>query len=188
LKSNDIVKPNTERCLKWCNPNSNSPCYHQLFANNTNLEEYRRLHAQLGDVLAQRMLPLAEIRQKTRLNVNEDPRRPTEDAKGSIDSIHYELRRDGVSDEQKRQYARKVTYDLLLRGIPIPELLSNQQHVLKQTLIMEHQYWDLGEAITASNEERANIIALINNVPCILHLENQTGLKIFTTVVQKGLS
>jgi len=79
-------------------------------------------------------------------------------------------------------------YDLLLRGIPIPELLSNQQHVLKQTLIMEHQYWDLGEAITASNEERANIIALINNVPCILHLENRMGLKIFTMVVQKGLS
>jgi len=54
---------------------------------------------------------------------------------------------------------------------------------------MEHQYWDLGEAIAACDEECAsNIIALINNVLCILHLENQTGVKIFTTVVQKGLS
>jgi len=53
---------------------------------------------------------------------------------------------------------------------------------------MEHQYWDLGEALAACDEECANIIVLINNVPCILHLENRIGLKIFTTVLQKGLS
>jgi len=53
---------------------------------------------------------------------------------------------------------------------------------------MEHQYWELGEALAECDEEHANIIALINNVPCILYLENQTGLKILTTVVQKGLS
>jgi len=53
---------------------------------------------------------------------------------------------------------------------------------------MEHQYWDLGKAIAKCDEECANIIVLINNVPCILHLENHMGLKIFTTIIQKGLS
>jgi len=53
---------------------------------------------------------------------------------------------------------------------------------------MEYQYWELGEAIAACDEERANTIALINNVPCILHLENQTGIKIFGSVIQRGLS
>jgi len=72
--------------------------------------------------------------------------------------------------------------------MPVPVLLADQQQSLRQVLITEHQYWELGEAITACDEERANIIALINNVPCILHLENRTGLKIMTTVVQKGLS
>jgi len=146
------------------------------------------LHQQLGNVLAQQMQPLAEIRQCTRLNVNEDPRQPTPKSKKSIDSIHYKIWRDDVSNEQKRQYARKVTYDLILRGMPVPELLADQQQSLQQALVVEHQYWDLGEAIAACDKERANIIALINNVPCILHLENRTGLKIFTTVVQKGLS
>jgi len=47
------------------------------------------------------MQPLAEICQRTHLNVNEDPRRPMHDAKKSIDSIHYELWHDSVSDEQK---------------------------------------------------------------------------------------
>jgi len=108
--------------------------------------------------------------------------------KKSLDSIHYELWQDSVSDEQKRQYARKLTYDLLLRGMPVLDLLADQQQLLRQALIMEHQYWDLGDALVACDGERANIIALINNVPCILHLENWTGLKIFTTVVQKGLS
>ncbi len=188
LKSDNIVTPNNEKCLKWCDPESDLPCYHQTFADNTNLEEYRRLHEQLGDILAQRMQPLADIRQRTRLNVNEDPRRPTHDARKSIDSIHYELWRDSVSDEQKRQYARKLAYDLILRGMPVPELLVDQQQSLQQAFIMEHQYWNLGEALAECDEERANIIALINNVPCILHLENRTGLKIFTSVVQKGLS
>jgi len=188
LKSDDIVKANEQKCLKWCDPDLNCPCYHQTFANNTNLQEYRQLHQQLGNVLAQWMQPLAEIQQHTCLNVNEDPRQPTPDSKKSIDSIHYEIWHDDVSNEQKQQYARKVTYDLILRGMPVPELLADQQQSLQQALVMEHQYWDLGEAIAACDKERANIIALIKNVPCILHLENHTGLKIFTTVVQKGLS
>jgi len=34
----------------------------------------------------------------------------------------------------------------------------------------------------------ATTIALINNVLCILHLENRMGLKIFGTVIQWGLN
>jgi len=60
--------------MKWCGPDSNSPCYHQTFTNNTNLQEYWQLHEQLGNVLEQRMRPLAEIWQQTHLNVHEDPR------------------------------------------------------------------------------------------------------------------
>jgi len=60
LKSEDIVTPNEQPCLKWCNPDSNLPCYHQTFANNTNLQEYKRLYEQLGNVHAQGMHPLAD--------------------------------------------------------------------------------------------------------------------------------
>jgi len=134
------------------------------------------------------MWPLAELWQRTHLNVHKDPRQPTQDAKKLLDSIHFEIWHDNVSDKQKQQYARKLTYDLLLRGMPVPDLLAHQQQSLRQALIMEQQYWELGEALAACREESAHIIALINNVPCILHLENWTGLKIFTTVVQKGLS
>jgi len=70
--------------------------------------------------------------------------------------------------------------------MPIPDLLADQHQLLQQALIMEHQYWDLDEAIAACDEECVNIIALINNVPCIFHLENHTGSKIFKTAVQKG--
>ncbi len=30
--------------MKWCGPDLNSLCYHQPFANNTNLQEYQWLH------------------------------------------------------------------------------------------------------------------------------------------------
>jgi len=188
LKSNNIVTQNEQPCLKWCNPDSNLPCYHQTFANNTNLQEYKKLHEQLGNVLAQQMHPLAEIWQHTWLNVNEDPQWPTHNATKSIDSIHYDIWHESVSDKQKWQYARKVTYDLILRGMLVLVSLANQQESLRAALVMEHQYWNLGNAITACDEEHTNIIALINNVPCILHLENCMGLKLFTTIIQNGLS
>ena len=118
----------------------------------------------------------------------EDPRRPTEDGKRNIDSIHFEFWIDDISDEQKRLYARKLTYNLLVCGMPLPELLVNQQAALWDVMQMEFQYLELGDVIAACNAECANTIALINNVPCILHLENRTGLKIFGTVIQRGLS
>ncbi len=72
--------------------------------------------------------------------------------------------------------------------MPVPELLVDQQTALRDVMRMEFQYLELGDAIAACDAERANTIALINNVPCILHLENRTGLKIFGTVIQRGLS
>jgi len=167
---------------------SQTPCYHQTFANNTNMEEYRRIHEQLGTILAQRMRPLEDICKRSCLNAKDNPRRPTEASKKSIDSIHFEFWQEDVSDEQKRMYARKVTYDLIMRDMPVPQLLLDQQNSLCDVMRMEFQYLELGEAIAACDEERANTIALINNVPCILHLENRTGIKILSTIIQRGLS
>jgi len=59
--------------------------------------------------------------------------------------------------------------------MPVPELFLDQQALLHDVMRMEYQYLELGEAIAESNEERTNTIALINNVPCILHLENRIG-------------
>jgi len=53
LKSDNIVIPNEEQCSKWCDPESNVPCFHQTFADNTNMEEYKRMHEQLSTILAQ---------------------------------------------------------------------------------------------------------------------------------------
>jgi len=72
--------------------------------------------------------------------------------------------------------------------MPVPELLVDQQTALRDVMRMEFQYLELGDAIAACDAEHANTIALINNVLCILHLENRTGLKIFGTVIQRGLS
>jgi len=95
-----------------------------------NMEEYKCVHQQLGTILEQRMRPLAEIHKRSRLNTKEDPRRSTEDGKKSIDSIHFEFWREEVSDEQKRLYARKLTYDLIVRDMPVPELIVDQQSAL----------------------------------------------------------
>jgi len=39
LKSEKIVLPNEQQCSKWCNLESHLLCFHQMFANNTNMAE-----------------------------------------------------------------------------------------------------------------------------------------------------
>jgi len=47
LKLDNIVIPNEEWYSKWCDPVSNVPCYHQTFADNMCMEEYKCMHEQL---------------------------------------------------------------------------------------------------------------------------------------------
>jgi len=68
--------------------------------------------------------------------------------------------------------------------MPVPELLLDQQALLQDVMRIKYQYLEVGEAIAACNKGHANTIALINNVPCILHLENRIGIKILGTVIQ----
>jgi len=48
-----------------------------------------------------------------------------EEGKKSIDLIHFEFWQADVLDEQRRLYARKLTYDLIMHDMPVPELLIN---------------------------------------------------------------
>jgi len=93
---------------RWYHLDSEQPCYHQTFVNNTNMEEYKWIHQQMGDILAQRMQPLADISKQSKLNTKVDPGRLTDAGKKSIDSLHFEFWRDDVFNEQKH-YARKLT-------------------------------------------------------------------------------
>ncbi len=68
----------------------------------------------------------------------------------------------------------------------MPELLIDQQMALRNVMQMEYQYLQLGEALVEHDKVHANTIALINNVPCILHLENRIGIKKFWHCCPKG--
>lgn len=56
-------------------------------------------------------------------------------------------------------------------------------------LIQEYPYTKLSESIKhgESGADR-NFLLLIDYVPCILHMENRTGLKLLTLVLQEGIS
>ena len=63
--------------------------------------------------------------------------------------IHFEFWREEVSDEQKRLYARKLKYDLIVHDMPVPELIVDQQSALRDVMQMEHQYWKFNLEIKA---------------------------------------
>jgi hypothetical protein len=60
---------------------------------------------------------------------------------------------------------------------------------LKDCLAHEWLLRSINTSITHSERSSNNpILSLIDYVPCILHLENRTGLKIFTIIFREGLS
>jgi len=157
------------RCSKWCDPELDKPCYHQTFLITWTWRKSNISTQQLGNILTQWMQPLADIHMQLHLKSKEDAQWLTGDNKNQLTQFTLNF-------GMKKFQMRKLTYKLIVWDMPIPELLIDQQMALQDVMKMEHQYLELGEAIAACNKEHINTIALINNVPCILHLENRTSI------------
>jgi len=141
--------------------------------------------------VAESMKVLAEevesVREKTHINVQEDPTLQSDlQKKSNIESIFFDLAT--ASDQEKRRYGADIAEDLALRGInPQTMSLQEQQDCLKKQLVYEWRYHKAKDAINHSeygSKDAMNLLLLC--LPCILHLENRVGLKIITMAIRTG--
>ena len=129
------------------------------------------------------------IHPQCRINMDEDPTEASAGPQHTADpaSIHFKFC-DGTL-AQKMQFLSAVRHDLSLRGIATDGGAREQIQRLRSTMIQEFALKKLQAAIKRGTIDREGAITLIlNNPPCLLHLENRCEIKMVTVILQFGLA
>ena len=193
LTNRDIAKGTKNLCHRWCRQYGRDDtvgwiCHHVDMVTDDHVNRCKEevnhmmsLHAFFSE--------LDNIHPMCMINTDEDP---TEDSCGpqhtnDPGSIHFKYS-DGTM-AQKMQFLNAVRHDLALRGIATDGSAREQIQRLRSTMSQEFGLKKLQVAIKRGTIDREGAITLIlNNPPCLLHLENRCGIKIVTTILEFGLT
>jgi hypothetical protein len=103
-----------------------------------------------------------------------------------VASIHFDHSRANARD--RNTYLMAVANDLALRNLDMTGSVSEMQERLRKALVMEFLLREIEADIAHGTiSQRSALYLIINAIPCILHLENRVGLKIFTRLLWIGL-
>jgi hypothetical protein len=183
ILSSELVNPASSLCGRWCqdiHTTDGWKCYHHSIADETTLGEISTELLQLTENL---VMELDELQKKSKLS-KEDPNNPTAAARKRKNSIHFEP----DSQSAAQGFSRLLTDALILRNQPIDGSLVDRRNRLKEALVSEHYIRQLRKKVQHCDNQEAAFFFLMQAIPCILHLENRTGLKLFTQLVVEGIS
>jgi hypothetical protein len=196
IKSDDLAVPNSTLCQRWCqqwekegklDAYPNWRCHHKAMVTPARIAEMREesetIHAQLGD-LAEKLEALV---QDSSIDCAEDPRGVGQgNAIQDPSSIHFDHTRANAAD--KNAYLTSLGHDLTIRNLDATGTINEMQERLKKALILEYVLREIENDIAHGTiSQRSALYLIINAIPCILHLENRVGLKIFTRLLRIGL-
>ena len=193
LTNRDIVKGTQNLCHKWCRhfQRHDEPgwvCHHVDMVTQEHIDRCKEevqemvsLHSFLSDI--------ADVRMNCKMHVDEDPSSGGCGPQSKQDplSIHFAYS-DGTL-VQKMEHLNAVRHDLSLRGLPTDGSARDQINLLSASMVQEYSLMKLQTAIKRGTVDREGAITLIlNNPPCLLHLENRCGIKMITVLLQIGLA
>ena len=196
IKSDDLAVPNSTLCERWCLQwrkegklvdYPNWRCYHKPMVTPDRIakmrEEGEQISLQLGD-LADKLESLAEI---SKIDCSEDPRGVGQgNALHEISSMHFDHTRASTTD--RNTCVNSLGHDLTIRNLDATGTIKEMQERLKKALMLEFVLKEIEEDIAHGTiSQRSALHLIINAIPCILHLENRVGLKIFTRLLRIGL-
>jgi hypothetical protein len=197
IKSSDLLFVQEKNDCRWCcllhegdNERWRSwKCYHQGMVTENTLME---LESKAKDLLAslKSAIPsgIDELREKTNIDTTEDPRVPSGTSQMDKHSIHFNFKSLTVTTKERNEYSGMLFRDLVLRKLPITGTIEERQQRLRESLIREWTLCHLQASIKHANKRMETCaLFLIEAVPCILHLENRVGIKIFTLLLTEGL-
>jgi hypothetical protein len=199
IKSSDLLLVQDKDNCPWCQTLHGGTdrwdgwqCYHQSMLTEDNLpileEKAKNLRSLLGISEAGKESELEELRKATKVDTKEDPRISSAASRNDKNSIHFDFASVEVSEEERDAYSSMLVLDLILRKLPFTGTISERQKRLREALVQE---WTLKYLLSSLKHmgKRMDTCALllIEAVPCILHLENRVGIKIFTMLLVEGL-
>jgi hypothetical protein len=146
-------------------------------------EESEQIELQLGN-LAGKMESLAD---HSKLNCLEDPRGIGQGYTiHDMASIHFDTTHSNQTD--RNTYLMALANDLTIQNLETAGRINEMQERLKRTLCLEYVLKEIeGDIAHGTISQCSALYLIINAIPCILHLENRVGLKIFTRLLRIGL-
>ena len=193
LTNRDIARGTKNLCHKWCRQYQRESrpdwkCHHVDMVTD---EHVSRCEEEVRDMISLHTFfaDIDNIHPNCKINTDEDP---TEDSCGPQHtkdpaSIHFKYCEGSLA--QKMQFLNAVRHDLSLRQIATDGCAREQIQRLRATMCQEYGLKKLQAAIKRGTIDREGAITLIlNNPPCLLHLENRCGIKFVTTILQFGLT
>lgn len=189
-----LEKANAVPCERWClqlhRDKANFKCYHHEFLDPSTIEDLQVKLNRYREEIKYLIPELNIISTKSKINTKEDPRGITSNAQFKDHlSIHYDYAAEDVDDAEREEYGKCVRHDLRLRkisgAVPLPESVAR----LKHRLVQEYLYKKIHDNLLHAETGKTEAILLMHEcVPCILHLENRTGLKIISLILHAGLT
>jgi len=190
ILSEDLSHANVEKCSRFCK-NETDICYHQMFLSSDNIAELQSHYDLLQSLLDEQHQSYEQLCSLLQMELDEDPGAPTGEGQLNDRSIHFDFEAQNVTSARRAKYNRTINHELRIRHLPVSTApLRERQKQLREACLKERSIRKLHIALCHGKkiENSKAFLSLHDAVPCILHLENRVGLKIFTMLLRAGLS
>jgi hypothetical protein len=188
-----IALPNPDNCNRWCNElHANDPqwkCYHHELLDESNVEKLKTTLQTLTTEISHIIPDINKRDSISQMNSKEDPRAKVD--KNQVDdpmSIHFDYKNPLIEKNAVFEYSNRISDELSIRELRPNGSLDSRVKLLRDCLIQEWLFRSVTTSIHhAEKQSDKSFLSLIDCVPCILHLENRTGLKFFSMLLREGL-
>ena len=193
LTNRNIATGTTDLCDQWCQEFNREDhpdwmCHHVKMVTEEHvrqcredMEEMKSLCSFVGDI--------ETTKPKCHLSQDGDPSMGAGGPQNMKDphSIHFDY--GSGTFAQQMTFMNAVRNDLSVRNLETNGSARDRIERLRTAMVQEYAFLALDVAVRRGTVDREGAATLIlNNPPCMLHLEIRVGIKIVTTILQNGLS
>ena len=177
--SEKIHHPNNAKCSTCVSYNNNWNCYHKSMIT----ENYTdNLKDKVNALLHQLSDDLENVRKESKLKIISDDSQEAASDPLSVDHVPQ-------NTIEAIEFMELLTDESLLRDVDTMDKgLDELRDALKQHLTNEIKLTSLVDRLRHCTRDESIKYLLLQLVPCILHLETRVGLKLFTILLEDGLS
>ena len=205
IHKDEVVQENVDPCTRWCSywleknrnlgiedPKWSGRCYHHEWLTTENheklLEDTERVSTFIDTHLGGYDSMMA-IRAKTKMNTAEDPMHENSSTKfDNPASIFFKY--EDVDTMMRYTFFNNLIYDLRIRGIEKKKKTWEEKvFLLRDHLNEEYRLIHLKNNLEHSTLGREDALFMLeNNVPCVLHLEMRTCIKIINMLFKEAFT
>ena len=171
-ESNSLATPNDRVCARWCFEHSKDPdwmCFHKPMATP---ERVLSMKSEVQDFLTTMEGALEEVQAESKMNRSDvELDIPSESSRCDPLSIHF----CPTNATQRQSFSGLITNELILRGLDINGTLETRREKLWPALKGESTINRLSKEIAHGEVREGAYFLLMQTLPCVLHMENETA-------------